>query len=397
MDLPVPPPLDAILPTPFCFSILHLQAHTQPPSKMGNQPTHAMARLGKLGSAMHDITIEKAPNARLGLNMRNLVVTSIDDGSPAHLHGCGSYIGMRLVCVDGDFVGSAQEVRDKSKGKTHLSVRFIPKELPLVLERRTPTEQLGLEFTNDGVLTGTIEGHCGKRCNADQYIGLKVVTVNQLVVKDMEEIYAACNNETVLHLGFSIPLPEGTALQKENSSASLSLSEAASSLNASTSERVRRDTPPNADAGSPKEVDASYLIKKQARARHSAETTSTVISVVTPNKWSHCNGTYQYDPKVEANGWPVWSRVHTVGPPRFVYSTPHGYWRVTNAASDFATGAGYIITRERHGGSLPHEMYDLKTQPKKINQYGVAEGEGDSHFFRTFSSPFQPHHNICIF
>eukprot|EP01059_Diplonema_ambulator_P036602 TRINITY_DN9179_c3_g1_i1.p1 TRINITY_DN9179_c3_g1~~TRINITY_DN9179_c3_g1_i1.p1 ORF type:complete len:715 (+),score=165.51 TRINITY_DN9179_c3_g1_i1:113-2257(+) len=305
---------------------------------MGNtQGTHAMARIGKLGSAMQEVTIEKEENERLGLNMKSLVVTSIDDPSAAHRHGCGANIGMRLVSVNGHFVGSAAEVREKSRGQTVLTLRFIPKELPVTLEKRGFTESLGLTFNDNSVLMSVAENSPGKRGNADNYLGLKVVSVNGIAIAHHDEIDAASEGDRLVTLGFSVPLPDPNVPQ-----AAL----------------ARR---PSNLADSVNSTDPNPPSERQLRCRHLANTEASELIVSSPNKWQHCSGKYVVLQGELANGWPVWERVSTELF-RWLYSTPHGYWRVTDSKADFPRGGGYIITKERHGGRLPHEMMMWQTK-----------------------------------
>eukprot|EP01064_Diplonema_japonicum_P015883 TRINITY_DN2386_c1_g1_i1.p1 TRINITY_DN2386_c1_g1~~TRINITY_DN2386_c1_g1_i1.p1 ORF type:complete len:739 (+),score=204.00 TRINITY_DN2386_c1_g1_i1:107-2218(+) len=299
---------------------------------MGNtQGTHAMARIGKLGSAMQEVTIEKEENERLGLNMKSLVVTSIDDPSAAHRYGCGANIGMRLVSVNGHFVGSAAEVREKSRGQTELTLRFIPKELPVTLERKAVTEALGLTFNDVSVLMSVSDGSAGKRANAENYLGLKVVSVNEIAISHHDEIDTASEGDKLVTLGFSVPLPD------VNGPAS-SMNRKPSVLSASTTSQ-----------------DASQPSERQTRCRLLASTDASEIIVTSPNKWQHCSGKYVCVQNEIFNGWPIWERVSTELF-RWVYSTPHGYWRVTDSKADFPKGGGYIITKEKHNGRLPHEM-----------------------------------------
>ncbi|KAJ9457475.1 hypothetical protein DIPPA_30237 [Diplonema papillatum] len=280
--------------------------------------THAMARLGKLGSAMQEVTIHKEPSERLGLNMKSLIVTSVDEPSAASRHGCNAYLGMRLVCVNGYFVGSAAEVRAKSLGETNLTLRFVPKELPLVIERKSVTEQVGLSFSEDCVLTSVVDGTAGKRANAEQFIGLRAVSVNGANITSSQDIILLADKDKNITLGMSIPLPDPSTAPKTLS-----------------------------QAGSSSQEPMQWV----AAANEAAE-----IVVTSPNKWQHCSGKYVYRPGQDANGWPAWERVASVDKPRWLYSTPNGYWRITDNAGDFKLGAGYIISRDRHFGRLPPDM-----------------------------------------
>ena len=53
------------------------------------------------------------------------------------------------------------------------------------------------------------------------------------------------------------------------------------------------------------------------------------------------------------NGFSVWSKEDKTA---WLYSTPQGYWRLTNDPADFRDGCGYIISRERHQGYPPNTV-----------------------------------------
>eukprot|EP01060_Flectonema_neradi_P004813 TRINITY_DN1315_c0_g2_i1.p1 TRINITY_DN1315_c0_g2~~TRINITY_DN1315_c0_g2_i1.p1 ORF type:complete len:725 (+),score=121.78 TRINITY_DN1315_c0_g2_i1:78-2177(+) len=281
---------------------------------MGNRASgHACARLAEL---TRTVDIEKGPDEGLGLNMKGLVVTNIDDPSAAMRHGCGAYIGQRLLSVNGTFVGSAADVRELCLGQTCVSLRFVPKELPLTLEKRW-NEPLGLVFSPDNLLVQVNDGSAGKRCNSDNYIGLKLVSINGLSTKSFTEIDPIWEHKdnSNLILGFSIPLP---------------------------------------DPAKP----ATVSLTKQQRAFQFAAISAREISVHSPNKWQHCSGRFVFSETERADGYPVWEKLTAPGDQkkRWMYTTPQGFWRVTDSTADFSTGAGYIISAEKHDGRLPHEI-----------------------------------------
>ena len=281
---------------------------------MGNRASgHACARLAEL---TRTVEIEKRPDEGLGLNMKALVVTNIDDPSAAMRHGCGAYLGQRLLSVNGTFVGNAADVRELCLGQSRVSLRFVPKELPLTLEKRW-NEPLGLVFSPDNLLVQVNEGTAGKRSGSDNFIGLKLVSINGTTAKtftEIDPIWEHKDNATLV-LGFSIPLP---------------------------------------DAAKP----TSVSLTKQQRAFQFAAVEAREISVTSPNKWQHCSGRFIFSETERADGYPVWEKITPPGDTkrRWMYTTPQGFWRVTDSTSDFSTGAGYIISAEKHDGRLPHEI-----------------------------------------
>ena len=59
-------------------------------------------------------------------------------------------------------------------------------------------------------------------------------------------------------------------------------------------------------------------------------------------------GAYQISPEC-VNGEVLWVRAHPT--PRWIYSSPDGFWRFTDSRDDFATGRGYVTASVPHGRS----------------------------------------------
>eukprot|EP01062_Namystynia_karyoxenos_P056330 TRINITY_DN47281_c0_g1_i1.p1 TRINITY_DN47281_c0_g1~~TRINITY_DN47281_c0_g1_i1.p1 ORF type:complete len:926 (+),score=292.54 TRINITY_DN47281_c0_g1_i1:105-2780(+) len=110
---------------------------------------------------------------------------------------------------------------------------------------------------------------------------------------------------------------------------------------------------PNATAQSLKS--SSALTSARAPALTGPAPVRLVIEGTTPRLG--CSGEYVLFPGERANGLPVWVK----GPgadgkgERFMYSTPNGFWRVTDKRADFPTGSGWLRTVHEHRGVYPHE------------------------------------------
>eukprot|EP01064_Diplonema_japonicum_P010742 TRINITY_DN17977_c0_g1_i1.p1 TRINITY_DN17977_c0_g1~~TRINITY_DN17977_c0_g1_i1.p1 ORF type:complete len:195 (+),score=20.92 TRINITY_DN17977_c0_g1_i1:52-636(+) len=72
-------------------------------------------------------------------------------------------------------------------------------------------------------------------------------------------------------------------------------------------------------------------------------------AVEVTGRCSHCSGRYVQCGE-HVNGYPYWKAMECN---RWLYSTPNGYWRITNSMRDFCSGAGYIITTYPHRGVPP--------------------------------------------
>eukprot|EP00755_Sulcionema_specki_P008312 Sspe_Gene.594::Locus_195_Transcript_1_1_Confidence_1.000_Length_2423::g.594::m.594 len=311
---------------------------------MGN--THQGHAMAKLEAACQEVTINKDPDERLGLNMNKLVVASIDEPSAAHRHGCNVYIGMRLLSVNGKFVATAADVRTAARGSTSLILRFAPKELPLHIEKRTPSDPIGLVMSPDGVLIAVGEGTPAKKAGADTYIGLKVVSVNGAVVATSEEINEACIEDKSITLGFSIPFPDPQATSNGHNDPKPILDELQQRLEEAKAQVAKLEQ---------QKQQQEELRLSQERCKELAMKEAHELWIYSPNKWQHCGGQYHVEPDAFANGWPVWKKI-TIEADRWLYSTPNGYWRVTDSREDFETGAGYIISSDKHNGRMPNQM-----------------------------------------
>eukprot|EP01063_Lacrimia_lanifica_P022942 TRINITY_DN30455_c0_g1_i1.p1 TRINITY_DN30455_c0_g1~~TRINITY_DN30455_c0_g1_i1.p1 ORF type:complete len:568 (+),score=165.60 TRINITY_DN30455_c0_g1_i1:106-1809(+) len=80
------------------------------------------------------------------------------------------------------------------------------------------------------------------------------------------------------------------------------------------------------------------------------------MEVITDEVHLSCAGIYTVQNTGEVNGYPFWL-CEPSG--MWLYSTPNGYWRVTDDTGDFAEGKGYIVSKDRHNGVPPDalEMY----------------------------------------
>eukprot|EP01065_Artemidia_motanka_P010860 TRINITY_DN15827_c0_g1_i1.p1 TRINITY_DN15827_c0_g1~~TRINITY_DN15827_c0_g1_i1.p1 ORF type:complete len:768 (+),score=10.89 TRINITY_DN15827_c0_g1_i1:82-2385(+) len=66
-------------------------------------------------------------------------------------------------------------------------------------------------------------------------------------------------------------------------------------------------------------------------------------------------GLYSLTSDPGVNGWPLWQRVGSGGD-RWLFSTPQGFWRITDDPEDFSAGVGYLITSKPHCGAMPCAM-----------------------------------------
>eukprot|EP01064_Diplonema_japonicum_P007843 TRINITY_DN1546_c2_g1_i1.p1 TRINITY_DN1546_c2_g1~~TRINITY_DN1546_c2_g1_i1.p1 ORF type:complete len:528 (+),score=30.05 TRINITY_DN1546_c2_g1_i1:47-1630(+) len=65
-----------------------------------------------------------------------------------------------------------------------------------------------------------------------------------------------------------------------------------------------------------------------------------------------CRGRYVKAHESEkVNGYPFWAGADDM----WLYSTPNGYWRITDTTADFQEGLGYIISLEQHNGRPPEQ------------------------------------------
>eukprot|EP01062_Namystynia_karyoxenos_P030595 TRINITY_DN2281_c7_g1_i1.p1 TRINITY_DN2281_c7_g1~~TRINITY_DN2281_c7_g1_i1.p1 ORF type:complete len:598 (+),score=122.54 TRINITY_DN2281_c7_g1_i1:94-1887(+) len=73
------------------------------------------------------------------------------------------------------------------------------------------------------------------------------------------------------------------------------------------------------------------------------------------------------------NGWPLWRSGHGM----WLYSTPRGFWRITDAEEDFPLGKGYIISIQPHHGASPDAMRQWRKAGKDMQGITVtAAGVG---------------------
>ena len=71
---------------------------------------------------------------------------------------------------------------------------------------------------------------------------------------------------------------------------------------------------------------------------------------------------------LSVNSLPTWKR--TVPTERWVYSSPDGFWRITDTAKDFETGKGFVTSSHPHGGEPPSRSegwFSANGQPLNIN------------------------------
>eukprot|EP01065_Artemidia_motanka_P019397 TRINITY_DN23027_c0_g1_i2.p1 TRINITY_DN23027_c0_g1~~TRINITY_DN23027_c0_g1_i2.p1 ORF type:complete len:551 (+),score=122.80 TRINITY_DN23027_c0_g1_i2:54-1706(+) len=95
---------------------------------------------------------------------------------------------------------------------------------------------------------------------------------------------------------------------------------------------------------------------------------------------SHCAGGYSLLSDV-VNGCEVWERCVEPedGSPAdamWLYSTPNGYWRITDDTADFASGRGYIISGAAHRGTQPHVVRRWATKLGTDVGIAVRQWEG---------------------
>eukprot|EP01062_Namystynia_karyoxenos_P032767 TRINITY_DN24142_c0_g2_i2.p1 TRINITY_DN24142_c0_g2~~TRINITY_DN24142_c0_g2_i2.p1 ORF type:complete len:967 (+),score=267.07 TRINITY_DN24142_c0_g2_i2:139-2901(+) len=314
-----------------------------------------------LREQLQTLEVDKLPEERLGLNTKALIVCDCDAGSPAERAGCQGMVGMQLLSVNGRAVASAADIVTEARGRTRVSLAFAPRELPLTIEcRGNETAHSGLTLTDGGVLLAAADGP-GKRAGADQFVGLRVVSVNGQSMRngsEAERALAACSQRsegddaahpTQVTVGFGLPLPDAP----QNAATVLP--------DGKLQEDVRRAKEAvHAMAG----LSADDLeLRLAAIDASSAE--GQALSVKSPNKWTHCQGVYCVVPGELANGWPLWARDEAASAAlgtgaalreRWLYATPNGYWRITDSREDFGKGAGFIISRDKHQGRMPYDM-----------------------------------------
>eukprot|EP01060_Flectonema_neradi_P035094 TRINITY_DN6342_c0_g4_i1.p1 TRINITY_DN6342_c0_g4~~TRINITY_DN6342_c0_g4_i1.p1 ORF type:complete len:550 (+),score=72.39 TRINITY_DN6342_c0_g4_i1:46-1695(+) len=76
------------------------------------------------------------------------------------------------------------------------------------------------------------------------------------------------------------------------------------------------------------------------------------LEVWTNEELEQCGGIYIIESGT-ANGYPVWQQADGN---MLLYSTPNGFWRITDDRADFSRGAGFLITQAIHEGLPPYEM-----------------------------------------
>ena len=77
------------------------------------------------------------------------------------------------------------------------------------------------------------------------------------------------------------------------------------------------------------------------------------LEVIADHTHSMFSGYYERVFDQTVNQCAVWT---TQDKSAWLYSTPQGFWRVTDDPSDFQLGKGYIISRERHEGMPPNTV-----------------------------------------
>ncbi|KAJ9464161.1 hypothetical protein DIPPA_11491 [Diplonema papillatum] len=84
------------------------------------------------------------------------------------------------------------------------------------------------------------------------------------------------------------------------------------------------------------------------------------LEMTASDAYRNCAGHYHIA-EGTVNEFPYWER--TSGG-MWLYSTPNGYWRVTDSKNDFLEGSGYIISLERHSGMPPESILEWCTAGK---------------------------------
>ncbi|KAJ9469222.1 hypothetical protein DIPPA_02299 [Diplonema papillatum] len=170
--------------------------------------------LHKTISNLRDDVSSTSPLA-LGLQLEDMVLTSIAAGSPADLAGVEPLMGWKLTHVGGVKVVTSSDVSDTIdrlrmqyfKGEA-LVLRF---EVDEATVRKLRNEPLGIELLGM-IVQGVVPGSPAERAGLDKYWGYRLTHVNGTIARSLQDVTDKVLNCDALRLRFE---PEEIEVRRE--------------------------------------------------------------------------------------------------------------------------------------------------------------------------------------
>eukprot|EP01062_Namystynia_karyoxenos_P006361 TRINITY_DN12223_c0_g1_i2.p1 TRINITY_DN12223_c0_g1~~TRINITY_DN12223_c0_g1_i2.p1 ORF type:complete len:693 (+),score=173.18 TRINITY_DN12223_c0_g1_i2:160-2238(+) len=156
----------------------------------------------RLPPGLEEVQLAKGAGEPLGLKLEDMLVTGVLDDSPADRCNAQQFLGWRLTHIDGERVGSTEEIAALSRGQETLRLRFEVEELAV---RKEPEQHLGCELRNM-ILAGVVPGSpLDRALDGDHTIvGQRLTHVNGVRVHSAQHVSARAIGCDVVRLRFEL-------------------------------------------------------------------------------------------------------------------------------------------------------------------------------------------------